>query len=347
MAIARMLLTTTVLGYALAQGSFAQTTSAPASAPATQPTQALRDELRREASALATFVETPLARRFLEAVEKLPAVEPRSVFILPDRKQVLTREQADALPKDEQARLRERVIDESYYYQTRYGSPLAYVRAMDLLAKNGLTDLRERQILDFGYGMCGQLILMRELGATVVGVDVDPTLPVIYPELNVDAKSAAATRVRIVNGRWPATDEVRAQVGAPFDLILSKNTLKAGYIHPERPVDERMTIQLGVDDETFIRCAFEGLKPGGYFMIYNLCPAPAPPDKPYIPWANGRSPFPREMFEKAGFRVIEFDHDDAAAAREMGKRLGWADPPTSMNLESDLFAWYTLLRRPE
>lgn len=316
--------------------------TSPTSLPATtQPAENIRAALVREAESLESFVQSPLARRFLAAAAQLPRVEPRTIYISQDRKTVLSREQAEKLTTDERAALRERQIDETYYYQTRYGSPLAYARAIDLLAQNGLDDFANRRVLDFGYGMCGQLLMMAELNAKVVGVDVDPTLPVIYHDL-----AGGSGRVRVVNGRWPAEDDVRNQVGGEFDVILSKNTLKFGYIHPERPVDERMTIQLGVDDEMFVRRAFEALRPNGKLMIYNLCPAPAPPDKPYIPWANGRCPFARETLEKAGFRVIEFDRDDSSAAREMGRRLRWHEPPTSMNLETDLFAWYTLAEKP-
>jgi hypothetical protein len=78
-------------------------------------------------------------------------------------------------------------------------------------------------------------------------------------------------------------------------------------------------------------------------MIYNLCPAPAPPGKPYIPWADGRCPFPREAWEKAGFRVIEIDRDDSPAARDMGRALGWDQG--GMKLEDDLFATWSLFER--
>ena len=73
----------------------------------------------------------------------------------------------------------------------------------------------------------------------------------------------------------------------------------------------------------------------------------APPGKPYIPWADGRSPFPRAMLDSAGFQVLEFDAEDSPEARRMGHALGWDDPDgAKMDLEHDLFATYTLLRRP-
>jgi hypothetical protein len=93
---------------------------------------------------------------------------------------------------------------------------------------------------------------------------------------------------------------------------------------------------------------FRVLAPGGFALIYNLCPAPAAAGKPYLPWADGRCPFPREMLEAQGFRVLEFDRDDSPAARAMGHALAWDAPDNGgMDLANDLFATYTLLQRPK
>ena len=139
---------------------------------------------------------------------------------------------------------------------------------------------------------------------------------------------------------------VRDGVGGGYDLFVSKNVLKRGYIHPSQPVDEKKTIKLGVDDEAFVRAVFALLNPGGRMLIYNLAPAPAPPGKPYIPWADGRSPFPRELFERVGFRVVAFEVDDTAAARAMAHALGWDRGPEAMDLSRDLFGQYTLVEKP-
>jgi hypothetical protein len=88
---------------------------------------------------------------------------------------------------------------------------------------------------------------------------------------------------------------------------------------------------------TFVRALHDALKPGGRALIYNLCPAPAPPGKPYIPWADGRSPFTRSTWESAGFEILAFDADDTAAARAMARALGWD--------EKDLFSTHKLVRR--
>ena len=113
-----------------------------------------------------------------------------------------------------------------------------------------------------------------------------------------------------------------------------------------RSADEKRLIKLGVDDETFVRTLFAMLAPGGRALIYNLAPAQAPLDKPYIPWADGRCPFARPLWEKAGFRVVEFDRDDTAAARAMGHALGWDQGEDKVDLEKDLFGTYTLAEKP-
>ena len=116
-----------------------------------------------------------------------------------------------------------------------------------------------------------------------------------------------------------------------------------GCVARDQKVDPRRLIDLKVDDETFVEAVYRILKPGGFFMIYNLHPAPAKTGMPYIPWADGRCPFDRQLLTGTGFDVIEFDAGDTEFIRTMGKTLGW---DSQMDLESDLFATYTLLRKP-
>ena len=57
------------------------------------------------------------------------------------------------------------------------------------------------------------------------------------------------------------------------------------------------------------------------------------------------STFPRKLLEQTGFETLLYDKDDTAAAREMGRLLGWGD--LGMNLETGLFGHVTLLRKSE
>lgn len=239
--------------------------------------------------------------------------------------------------------------DERFYYTTRYGSSLGYARAIDILGQNGVSTFDGLRVMDFGCGAIGHLRMMAGSGATVVGVDVEPMLPALYNRLEDSGAIRVGKRtghLSIVTGRWPAQDATRTAVGDGYDLILSKNTLKNGYINPAEEVDPRMLVNLGVPQDEFVRSMFSALRPGGWALIYNFSPAPAPPGKPYIPWADGRCPFPREMLESAGFRVVAFDEVDDEAGRALARALGWDRPPQGMNLETDLFARYTLLQRP-
>ncbi|HXJ67837.1 MAG TPA: hypothetical protein VNM39_02965 [Verrucomicrobiae bacterium] len=329
---------------------FALAASLPALAPAARGAAPAEDtpsrvaQLQAEAKTLAPLFKTPLVRDFLAAVPKLPSVEPRTVYRDSARTHAWTARQAEQLPDSVRAMLVSRTLDEQFYYDTRYGSPLAYARALEVLGQNGVNSVRGMRVADFGCGMLGQLRLLAENGATTIGIDVDPLLAALYSEPG-DQGAVGPGSVTLATGQWPATEEMRRTVGEQLDLFISKNTLKNGYLHPARPVDPRLLVHLGVSDSEFVAALARSVKKGGRVLIYNLCPAPAPPDKPYIPWADGRCPFPREMWTGAGFRVLEFDRDDSPAARAMGHALGWDQGENGMKLDTDLFATWSLFQR--
>jgi hypothetical protein len=338
-------------------------TVAPQSTAPVEVTPGVVEQLQAEAAAMQPLVTSPLANEFLKVIPCLPRIEtPRVVLYDKAKGHALTQEQAAAMTPEQLEGHEETEIDEAYYYTTRYGTPVAFVRPLEILGQAGVKTADGLKLLDFGFGSIGQLRALASAGADAVGVEVDPLLEAIYAQpgdtgqvarcaaaaAGADADAAAAGEgrdgsVSLVFGRFPAEAPVVERVGGGYDAFISKNTLKRGYIHPERPVDPRRLVQLGVEDEAFVRAMFELLKPGGHALIYNLCPAPAKEDEPYIPWADGRSPFSRELYERVGFVVSAFDADDTGAARAMGAALGWAE---QMDLESDLFGTYTLLLKP-
>ena len=315
-----------------------------------QPASEMVMTLRKDATAVEPLVKTDWVRSFLRATSSLPSIKPRSVYIDPATKTFISHHAYLALPKTDAEKYHRQDMTEENYYYTKYGSPLAYARALDLVGQHGMKDIRGRRVLDFGYGTVGHLRLLASIGAFVVGVDVDSYLPAMYCEPgdvgSIKGIHGDSGFITLLNGRFPAEKAIAQTVGDGYDLIISKNTLKNGYIHPERPTDKRRLLDLGVTEDVFVAELFQRLKPGGRVMIYNICPAPAPPDKPYIPWADGRSPFTRDQWQKAGFRVVIFDQDDTKAARALGHALGWDQGEDPMNLESDLFAWYTYVERP-
>jgi SAM-dependent methyltransferase len=304
---------------------------------------------RREASALEPHVNSRLARNVLQATADLPAIAPRTLYLNEATRAYFTEREAQSLDRAARTELTKFPVDESFYYTTKYGTPLAYARPLDLLGRAGVTDAAGLKVLDFGFGTIGHLRLLASLGADVTGVDVDPLLRALYsnPEDQgtITTRNGPQGRIRLIDGRFPADPSVKTAVGAGYDVILSKNTLKNGFVHPERPVEKRRLLNLDVDDATFVRAFYDVLKPGGWLMIYNICPAPSPPDKPYKHWADGRCPFARPVWEAAGFQVVAYDQDDTPAIRKIAHALGWDRGEDAMDLNSDLFAHYSLMRK--
>jgi hypothetical protein len=299
--------------------------------------------LAEEARAVAPLFRSELVARFLRGVADLPRVESRTVYCDSARTRCWTDAEAAALPDTQRTRLVKRDLDETFYYTTRYGSPLAYSRPLEILARAGVRDLRGARVADFGYGTIGHLRLLAAMGADVHGIEVDPMLRALYaPDVGPVANGGQLT---LHHGRWPAEPALASEVGDGYDVFLSKNTLKHGYIHPAEQVNPRMLVHLGVEDSAYVAALAKAVKPGGFVLIYNLCPAPAPKGKPYIPWADGRCPFQRGLLERAGFEALAFDRDDSPAARAMAHALGWDQGDHPMDLEHDLFATYTLIRR--
>ncbi len=306
--------------------------------------------LKQEAAALRKIIKGNAAREMIDAVDALPAIEPRTLYLDRANKTWLTKAEADKLDAEARAKLHETPIDETRYYYTKYGTPLAYARVLDILGRHGLDTVSGKRVMDFGYGTIGQLRLMASCGADAVGVEVDPFLPALYSDPGdtgkIGGRSGRDGSVTLVHGQWPAEEQAKTKTGGAFDIITSKNTLKNGFFHPTQPVPPERLMNLGVDDAAFVESLHHALKPGGLMIIYNICPAPSKPGEPYKHWADGKCPFPREMWEKAGFEIIAFNDDDTKFVRKMARALGWDQGDHPMDIENDLFAEYTLVRRP-
>lgn len=308
------------------------------------------EEMRLHAGRLKAFVHTDGARAFLDAVTTLPKIAPRSLFHTADRSRYHTAREAEALSPAERAALVPLPADEELYYYTRFGTPLSYARPLDVAFSNGLSLPPGSKVLDFGYGYIGHLRMLASMGLEVTGIDVHPLLRALYSEPGdqgpVAGSSGRAGSVRLLDGHFPKDAGVVAAAGSGYRFVVSKNVLKKGYIHPDRPADPKHLIDLGAADQVVLKSFFDALAPGGLFLVYNICPAPSPPDRPFVPWSDGRSPFARSQWEGAGFEVIAFDVDDAAKVREMGRMLDWDKGPEPWDLEKDLSVLYTLVRRP-
>ncbi len=334
--------------------------STPAPAPASggdakpaEPELAGAAKVRAEAEKLKPMVRSELARKFLDGAKLLPETKPITLYNKRAERRWATEAQYRSLSEPEQQGFETRQLSADFYYSTRYGSPVTYARALDLIAPSGakppLLSLSGARVMDFGCGSLGQARMMAASGAKVVGVDVDPMLAALYARPEDQGAMPAldpstSGHVSLVIGNWPEQAAARDAIGGRFDLIISKNTLKMGYVHPSQEVDKRMLLNLNVSDEEFVRAAFDALAPGGLLVTYNLSPAPAKPGGKYIPWAEGKCPFARELFEKAGFKVLKFDEPDHDAGRAMFEALGYAAKNEAG--EVDLFAEYTIVQRP-
>jgi SAM-dependent methyltransferase len=321
--------------------------------PAASPTL---QKLVDEAAALQPLAQSALAKRFLDATHSLPVVTPRRAYVNEVTREYYSPAARNALPAAQQTKLAEVTFDESRYYYTKYGSPLAYVRSLDLAAANGIKDVAGRQILDFGYGSVGHLRLLASLGAHVTGIDPDSYLSAMYAQPSDQGRVpsaggwfGAAGSVTLAHGFWPKDQKMIEKVGQGYDLILSKNTLKKGYIKPDRKIDKRQQIDLGVSDDVFLKTVFNALVPGGKLVIYNLYPKPPEGKNAYNPQADARSPYTPEQYKKAGFEVLAYNQEDHEAARSMGRALRWDKNDkgeTISDLNTNLFAMVTIVGRP-
>ncbi len=96
-----------------------------------------------------SVVSSPWVKEWVASVSKLPPIQPRTV----------------------QFKDKELTIDEAMYYSSRYGSPLAYSRALDLAVAAGLKAENGSRIFDFGYGSIGHLKMLAHLGHVVDDLD--------------------------------------------------------------------------------------------------------------------------------------------------------------------------------
>src|SRR5437867_3290903 len=138
--------------------------AATVAAPADSDTSAVA-ELQREAARLRPLIRAPWVVTFLEATARLPHIPTRVMLYDSSRTDFYWESEAAQLPDSARSKLISRSFDEIFYYNTRYGTPLAYARPLDLLAAAGVRSAAGLKIADFGYGAVGHLRLLASLGA--------------------------------------------------------------------------------------------------------------------------------------------------------------------------------------
>lgn len=324
----------------------------PADPSASQPTAV--EEMAKNAESVLPLVESELATSFLKTAQHLPEVASFTVYIRESEKETknpvgISIKHWETLPEEEQQGYIPRTVSGMKYYFTKYGSPIAFVRAVELAGQAGLTDFENKKIVDFGFGSIGHLRMMAMRGAAVHGVDVDLFLQSLYRrprdqgEVSIgDVAGLKAGSVKLSFGKFPGEEAVAKEIGGEIDLFVSKNTLKRGYIHPAQKVDPRRMIDLGVSDQEFVGEVYSRLQPGGLFLIYNLHPRRTEPGEKYITWSDGRCPFEQKLLTDTGFEIVAFDQDDTEFAHAMATAFGW---DKQMDLDENFRATYTLLKK--
>jgi len=299
----------------------------------------LLSPLRQQAKALAPLAHSVVARQFLAAAADLPSVRTRTIYRDSTTGTYFRETDVSSLSEGIRPRLVPIKVDALYFYQTRYGTILNYLRVIDLLGANGVTTFEGKRLLDFGYGRIGHLRAIASLGATAVGVDVDPELPALYGERGDQGLIRGTNRregfLSIVYGSFPGDSAARRQVGGAYDLVISRNTLKGGHEPAQRARQSRV-INLGVSDSTFVRAIFESMRSGGLFMMYTVSG----------PKGNAHCPFSEGMVRAIGFQVVAYDEDDSDPTRAMLRVLNREQRETPSVPDEESTALYTLLRKP-
>lgn len=314
------------------------------------------NDLGTQSQSLADDSQPELVKNFLSAAETLQPIDERAIHYDRKQRKALTEKQFQILSETERSAFSPMPVNNQLYYGY-YSTPLAWVRPLEVLAENGVESVDSKHILDFGFGNVGQLRMLASMGAKVTGIELAGGVhQAMYSKESDQGVVAKLESGRIENdgtlklafGQWPAEKEIVSEVGQNYDLIISKNVLKLGYIHPQQEVSPQMLIDLGVTDERFLSELFRSLNPGGLVLVYNLYPTQSPDPEKYRPWAHGETPWEKDDVEKAGFEIVAWHVDDSSAIHSLGTKLGWRDSfENQEDFEAGFRAMYTILKKPE
>ncbi len=326
-----------------------------------------------ESHAVAGLAPSRWAAQLAAATAQLPKVGLRRLYHSADDSRWYGEPELAGLAKAARANYVVETVDEEGYYYGPLGSPLFYMRLLDIVSENLRANLPGRRLLEWNYSSIGPLKLLALQGVQAVGISPAPRLHALYsfpgdqgPVQVIDREVQG--RVTLLTGSFPVEPAARAAVGGGYDVILARNFLLRGYIHPStggdgatqtsadppRPAPAPF-LNLGVSDEEFLRLLLDALKPGGRLLIYNLCPPPPAADRPYDPHSDCRNPFPQSLWQAMGFRVRDYDRSDTPAARALISALSpgplttppaLPGVPTARLNPSELYATYTLVERP-
>ena len=299
--------------------------------------------LARDAAAIKPQLKQPATLEFLRGADTLTPQFSRVVYTDTKARRSISPAQYEALKGDERAAFAATTYDENFYFATYYGSPLAYARAVEIAAASGIASLNNTRILDIGYGAIGGPRMLAGAGAQVSAIDVDSLLSVLYRETSdqgsINGFDGRKGSLALFDGVFAGNTTLTRSIGKDYNLIITKNTMKRGFMKPES--EKKALVSFDASDEVLLDTIYDTLAPGGVFLIYNITGAL----NPAKPSTDGRSPFTAEQFTKANLKVLAIDTNDDSAVRAMGKALGW--DKQMGDLDQNLFALYTVVQRPK
>ncbi len=313
--------------------------------PEVAPLTQARLKWANEVKVIEAALKEALTHDWLKGVQTLPNIEPRTLYRQTKTREWIAQSQFENLPNNEKSIYSEQSFDEAAYYGTFYGTPLAYALPINVLGKLGVKSFAGKRIADYGYGAVGAVRLTAATGAHVIGVDVDSVLPALYNQahdqglVNDRALGAASGSITLVNGNFPSDPKTIAAM-SNIDILFAKNTLKKGFLAPSQG---KAYIDPGVGLDQFLKAFHSALASNGIMIIYNLSQRQEPGK--YRGANDGGSPFTREQYAAAGLEVLAFEQDDSSQARVVAQGLGWGGPQGMGDLDANLFAQYTALKK--
>lgn len=288
--------------------------------------------LHRQAVAVQPLLKSLVAHEYLGGIPQLPPIVPRPLG-------------PGGAPVDELTYYSGRAEDPS-------GSPIFYAYLLDVAMGRGAerASLIGRRMVDLSGAGLGVVRLLAGAGVDAMGVFGDPQARLLYSQPSdqgvVPLYGREVTgRVSLAFGAFPTDAATVAAVSYGYDLAISRNALKRGLVRPADAPAGAPSL-LGLPDEEYLKRLWTLLKPGGRMLVYNLCPAPNPVGGPSNPGADCRSPFSQAQWQGAGFRVRDFDRSDTPDVRTVAKALGWDQGAGRIDVDTNLFAIYTLVERP-
>ena len=101
----------------------------------------------------------------------LPTIGPRRLYHTTDGTRTYTEVELTPLPKASRANFVPETVDEQAYYYGPLGSPLFYMRLLDIVSANVRANLQGRRILEWNYSSIGPLKLLALQGLDAQGIE--------------------------------------------------------------------------------------------------------------------------------------------------------------------------------